>query len=59
MKPLSAAFARLCGAHGEKVSNSADLEAALAEALSVKGLALVEIMADAELILRRHTEVSL
>lgn len=50
MNPSFAAFARLCGAHGSKVSKGSEVEAAIAEALAVDGPALVEIMTDAELI---------
>ena len=50
VNPSFAAFARLCGAHGAKVTNGDEVEAALAEALSVNGPALVEIMTDAELV---------
>lgn len=48
--PSFAAFARLCGAHGAKVTNGMDVEAALVEALAVDGPALVEVMTDAELV---------
>ena len=50
VNPSFAAFARLCGAHGSKVTKGADVEAAIAEALAVNGPALVEIMSDAELV---------
>jgi len=50
VNPSFAAFARLCGAHGAKVTKGADVEAALAEALAVNGPALVEVMTDAELV---------
>ncbi|MEM1273658.1 MAG: thiamine pyrophosphate-binding protein [Pseudomonadota bacterium] len=50
VNPSFSAFARLCGAHGAKVTRGADVEAALAEALAVDGPALVEIMTDAELV---------
>ncbi|MEX3017551.1 thiamine pyrophosphate-binding protein [Gymnodinialimonas hymeniacidonis] len=50
VNPSFAAFARLCGAHGTKVTERADLESAIAEALSVDGPALVEVMSDAELV---------
>ncbi len=50
VNPSFSAFARLCGAHGAKVTKGADVEAALAEALAVNGPALVEVMTDAELI---------
>jgi len=50
VNPSFSAFARLCGAHGAKVSKGADVEAALAEALAVNGPALVEILTDAELV---------
>ncbi|WP_299829671.1 thiamine pyrophosphate-dependent enzyme [uncultured Roseobacter sp.] len=48
--PGFAAFARLCGGHGVKVTEAGDLEAAIREALDHKGPALVEIMTDAELV---------
>ncbi|WP_394199533.1 thiamine pyrophosphate-binding protein [Litoreibacter albidus] len=50
VNPSFAAFARLCGAHGAKVTKGADVEQALAEALAVDGPALVEVMTDAELV---------
>ena len=50
VNPSFAAFARLCGAHGAKVTKGTDVEAALVEALAVDGPALVEIMTDAELV---------
>ena len=50
VNPSFSAFARLCGAHGAKVTKGSDVEAALAEALAVEGPALLEIMTDAELI---------
>lgn len=48
--PGFAAFARLCGGHGVKVTDAGDLEAAIREALDHKGPALVEIMTDADLV---------
>ena len=48
--PSFAAFAKICGAHGEKVVSSDAVEAALQKALDVDGPALVEIMTDAELV---------
>ena len=48
--PSFAAFARLCGGHGVKITESAEIEAAIAEALNHDGPALVEIMTDAELV---------
>ncbi|MEM8629657.1 MAG: thiamine pyrophosphate-dependent enzyme [Pseudomonadota bacterium] len=48
--PSFAAFARLCGAHGHKVTDSTDLEKAIEEALDASGPALVEVMTDAELV---------
>jgi len=48
--PSFAAFARLCGAHGQKVTKAEDIAAAIEEALAVNGPALVEIMTDAELV---------
>jgi thiamine pyrophosphate-dependent acetolactate synthase large subunit-like protein len=50
VNPSFAAFARLCGAHGSKVTAGGDVEAALAEALAIEGPALVEVMSDAELV---------
>ncbi|MEX0286355.1 MAG: thiamine pyrophosphate-binding protein [Paracoccaceae bacterium] len=50
VNPSFAAFARLCGAHGHKVTDASELESAIAEALAVDGPALVEIMTDAELV---------
>lgn len=50
VNPSFAAFARLCGAHGSKVTSGADVETALSEALAVEGPALVEVMTDAELV---------
>lgn len=48
--PSFAAFAKLCGGHGQRVTDSAKLNAAIAEAIAVDGPALVEVIADAELI---------
>jgi len=48
--PSFAAFAKLCGAHGQKVTKTEDIAAAIEKALAVKGPALVEIMTDAELV---------
>ncbi len=48
--PSFAAFAKLCGAYGQKVTKSSDIEAALSKALAVDGPALVEFMTDAELV---------
>jgi thiamine pyrophosphate-dependent acetolactate synthase large subunit-like protein len=48
--PSFSAFAKLCGAHGQKVTESCDIEAALKKALDVDGPALVEFMTDPELI---------
>ena len=48
--PSFAAFARLCGGHGRKVSQANELDEAIAEALAVKGPALVEVAIDADLI---------
>ncbi len=50
LNPSFAAFARLCGGHGVKVTDPADLETAIGEALDKDGPALVEIMTDAELV---------
>ncbi|MEZ5667241.1 MAG: thiamine pyrophosphate-binding protein [Alphaproteobacteria bacterium] len=48
--PGFAAFARLCGGHGRKVSRGDELDEAIAEALAVDGPALVEVAVDAELV---------
>jgi thiamine pyrophosphate-dependent acetolactate synthase large subunit-like protein len=48
--PSFAMFAKQCGGHGVKVSAAAMLDPALAEALSCRGPALVEVMTDAELV---------
>ncbi|MCV3273066.1 thiamine pyrophosphate-dependent enzyme [Roseobacter sinensis] len=48
--PGFAAFARLCGGYGVKVTEPDDLQAAIRDALAHKGPALVEIMTDAELV---------
>jgi pyruvate oxidase len=43
-------YARICGAHGVRVTDRADLEAAISEALAHEGPAMVEVMTDAELV---------
>ncbi|MEO0904369.1 MAG: thiamine pyrophosphate-dependent enzyme, partial [Pseudomonadota bacterium] len=48
--PSFAAFAKICGGHGQKVTKSEDIADAIAKALAVDGPALVEIMTDAELV---------
>jgi thiamine pyrophosphate-dependent acetolactate synthase large subunit-like protein len=48
--PSFAAFARLCGGHGTRVTEKNDLAAAIAEALAIDGPSLVEVMTDAELV---------
>jgi len=48
--PSFAAFARLCGGHGVRVTESSDVEAAIKEALAYDGPSLVEIITDAELV---------
>ena len=48
--PSFAAFAKICGAHGQKVTKSGEIEEALIKALAVDGPALVEIMTDADLV---------
>ncbi|MEP3630994.1 MAG: thiamine pyrophosphate-binding protein [Hyphomicrobiales bacterium] len=48
--PSFAAFARLCGGHGTRVTETADIEKAIAEALAYDGPSLVEIVTDAELV---------
>lgn len=48
--PGFAAFARLCGGHGAKVTDASEIEAAIKDALDHQGPALVEIMTDADLV---------
>jgi pyruvate oxidase len=48
--PSFAAYARLCGGKGIRVAETAELDAAINEALAHPGPALVEIMTDAELV---------
>jgi thiamine pyrophosphate-dependent acetolactate synthase large subunit-like protein len=48
--PDFAAYARLCGAMGIRVTDAGDLESALSAGLSHPGPALVEVMTDAELV---------
>ncbi len=48
--PSFAAFAKLCGAHGQKVVKTEDIADAITKALAVDGPAIVEIMTDAELV---------
>ncbi len=48
--PSFAAFARLCGGYGTRVTEAADLESVIGEALATDGPSLVEIMTDAELV---------
>ncbi len=48
--PSFSAFARLCGGHGERVTETAAIGKAIETALAINGPALVEIMTDAELV---------
>jgi len=48
--PSFAAFAKLCGGHGEKVTSADKLDDAIRKALDHPGPALVEIITDADLI---------
>jgi thiamine pyrophosphate-dependent acetolactate synthase large subunit-like protein len=48
--PDFSAFARNCGAHGIRVTDAAQLDAALAAAVAYDGPAMVEIMTDPDLI---------
>ncbi len=48
--PSFAAYAELCGGKGIRVTDAADLEDALREAIAHEGPALVEIITDAELV---------
>ncbi|MEM8802046.1 MAG: thiamine pyrophosphate-binding protein [Pseudomonadota bacterium] len=50
VNPSFAAFARLCGAAGTKVTDPAELRDAIATALTASGPSLVEIMTDADLV---------
>ena len=46
--PSFAAFAKLCGGWGQKVTRADQLESTLAEALAVNGPSMVEIISDPE-----------
>jgi pyruvate oxidase len=48
--PEFAAYAQLCGAHGERVSSAATLDDALTRAFAHEGPALVEVVTDADLV---------
>ncbi len=48
--PSFAAFAKLCGAHGSRVTDPAKLDEAIETAIAIEGPALVEIVSDMELI---------
>jgi len=48
--PSFAAFARLCGGHGARVTEAKDLDTAIGEALAHNGPALVEVITDPELV---------
>lgn len=48
--PSFAAFARLCGGHGTRVTEAGQLREAIAEALAHDGPSLVEIITDPELV---------
>ena len=48
--PSFAAFARLCGGHGTRVTDTSDISSAIAEALEQTGPSLVEIITDVELV---------
>jgi len=48
--PSFAAFAKLCGGHGKRVTEADALKDAIVEALAHEGPALVEVMTDAELV---------
>ena len=50
VNPSFAAFARLCGGKGVKVTERAELDAAISDAISTRGPALVEIMTDPSLV---------
>jgi thiamine pyrophosphate-dependent acetolactate synthase large subunit-like protein/nitrite reductase/ring-hydroxylating ferredoxin subunit len=48
--PNFSEYARVCGAHGTRVTDAAQLDDALAAAFAHDGPALVEVMTDAELV---------
>ena len=48
--PDFSAYARNCGAHGVRVTDTAQLDDALAEAFAYAGPAMVEVMTDPELV---------
>jgi len=48
--PSFAAFARLCGGHGHRVADTAELKDALSAAIAHDGPSLVEIVTDADLV---------
>jgi thiamine pyrophosphate-dependent acetolactate synthase large subunit-like protein/nitrite reductase/ring-hydroxylating ferredoxin subunit len=48
--PSFSAFARLCGGHGARVTDTNEIENAIEKALAIEGPALVEIMTDADLV---------
>jgi thiamine pyrophosphate-dependent acetolactate synthase large subunit-like protein/nitrite reductase/ring-hydroxylating ferredoxin subunit len=48
--PEFATYAKLCGAHGERVTQISELDDALTRAFAYDGPALVEVMTDADLI---------
>ena len=48
--PNFAEYAKLCGGFGVRVTDPAELEAAISKAIAHKGPALVEVMTDAELV---------
>jgi len=48
--PDFAAYAQLCGAHGERVTNRDQLADAFAAAFAYDGPALVEVITDADLV---------
>jgi thiamine pyrophosphate-dependent acetolactate synthase large subunit-like protein len=48
--PDFSAYAQLCGAYGERVTANEDVDGALARAFAHDGVALIEVMTDAELV---------
>ena len=48
--PSFSAYAKLCGAHGERVTDPAELDGALERAFAHEGPALVEVITDTELV---------
>ncbi len=50
VNPAFAGFARSCGGHGDLVTETSQLDAAIEKALAIEGPALVEVKADGKLV---------